>query len=144
MIPTRPSELHRRRLRLAREPAAAGGARSQVRALIRAWKIPVDPGIAVLLASDLVTHAITRGAGETVTPAGEAACFTLAFQPGLPPACDPAAAGDTWRLPAVPGLARRPPLVAHPGTHTQLVKRQRGKHYAQESARTAEVRFLLD
>src|SRR6266581_3233565 len=111
MIPTRPSELHRRRLRLA---------------------------------SDLVTHAITRGAGETVTPAGEAACFTLAFQPGLPPACDPAAAGDTWRLPAVPCLARRPPLVAHPGTHTQLVKRQRGKHYAQESARTAEVRFLLD
>jgi histidine kinase-like protein len=67
MIPTRPTELHQRRVRLTREPLAAAEARSQVRAVIRAWKIPVDPDIAVLLASDLVTNAITHGNGETVT-----------------------------------------------------------------------------
>ncbi len=34
--------------------------------MIRAWKVPVDPDIAVLLTSDLVTDAITHGDGETV------------------------------------------------------------------------------
>ena len=67
MALTRPTELHQRRLRLTREPAAAAEARSQVRAVIRAWKVPVDPDIAVLLTSDLVTNAITHGEGETVT-----------------------------------------------------------------------------
>ncbi len=67
MVPTRPTELHQRRLRLTREPTAAGEARGQVRAVIRAWKVPVDPDIAVLLTSDLVTSAITYGNGETVT-----------------------------------------------------------------------------
>jgi anti-sigma regulatory factor (Ser/Thr protein kinase) len=67
MAPTRPTELHQRRLRLTREPTAAAEARSQVRAVIRAWKVPVDPDIAVLLTSDLVTNAITHGDGETVT-----------------------------------------------------------------------------
>jgi Histidine kinase-like ATPase domain len=67
MAPTRPTELHQRRLRLSREPAAAAEARRQVRAIIRAWKVPVDSDIAVLLTSDLVTNAITRGEGETVT-----------------------------------------------------------------------------
>ena len=65
MAPTRPTELHQRRLRLPREPTAAK-ARSRVRALIRAWNVPVDPDIAILLTSDLVTNAITHGAGETV------------------------------------------------------------------------------
>ena len=67
MAPTRPTELHQRRVRLTREPAAAAEARSQVRAVIRAWKVPVDPDIAVLLTSDLVTNAIMHGDGETVT-----------------------------------------------------------------------------
>ncbi len=67
MTPTRPTELHCRRFRLAREPVAAAEARGHVRAVIRAWQVPVDPDIAVLLASDLVTDAITHGAGETVT-----------------------------------------------------------------------------
>ena len=67
MAPTRPTELYQRRVRLTREPAAAAAARSQVRAVIRAWKVPVDPDIAVLLTSDLVTNAITHGEGETVT-----------------------------------------------------------------------------
>ena len=42
-------------------------ARGHVRAVIRAWKLPVDPDIAVLLASDLVTDAIRHGNGETIT-----------------------------------------------------------------------------
>ncbi len=67
MTSTRPIELHRRRVRLIREPAAVAEARGHVRAVIRAWKLPVDPDIAVLLASDLVTDAITHGNGETIT-----------------------------------------------------------------------------
>jgi hypothetical protein len=62
-----PAELHQRRVRLTREPSSAAEARSQVREVIRAWKIPVDPDIAILLTSDLVTNAITHGEGETVT-----------------------------------------------------------------------------
>ena len=67
MALTRPTELYQRRVRLTREPSAAAEARSQVRAAIRDWKIPVDPDIAILLTSDLVTNAITHGDGETVT-----------------------------------------------------------------------------
>jgi hypothetical protein len=67
MAPTRPTELYQRRVRLTREPSAAGEARSQVRAAIRAWKIPVDPDIAIVLTSDVVTNAIAHGNGETVT-----------------------------------------------------------------------------
>jgi len=67
MTPTRPTELHRRRVRLTREPVAAAEARSHVRAVIRARKVPVDPDIAILLASDLVTNAIMHGTGATIT-----------------------------------------------------------------------------
>jgi len=67
MAPARPAELYQRRLRLTREPAAAAEARSQVRTAIRDWKIPVDPDIAILLTSDLVTDAIRHGDGETLT-----------------------------------------------------------------------------
>jgi hypothetical protein len=67
MAPTRPTELYQRRVRLTREPRAAAAARSQVRAAVREWKVPVDLDIAVLLTSDLVTNAITHGDGETVT-----------------------------------------------------------------------------
>jgi hypothetical protein len=66
MVQTRPTELQQRRFRLTREPAAAAEARGQVRAVIRACKVPVDPDIAVLLTSDLVTSAIMHGNGETV------------------------------------------------------------------------------
>jgi hypothetical protein len=67
MTPTLPTELHQRRVRLTRAPSSAAEARSQVRGAIRAWKIPVDPDIAILLTSDLVTNAITHGDGQTVT-----------------------------------------------------------------------------
>ena len=67
MAPTRPTELRERRLRLTRDPAAPARARSRVRAAIRAWNIPVDPDVAVLLTSELVTNAIRHEATETVT-----------------------------------------------------------------------------
>jgi hypothetical protein len=65
--PARLTEAHQHHVRMAREPAAAAEARSQVRAVIRAWKVPVDPDIAVLLASDMVTDAVMHGDGATVT-----------------------------------------------------------------------------
>jgi len=77
MAPTRPIEQYQRRVRLAREPAAAGAARRQVRAAICAWKVPVDPDIAVLLTSDLVTNAIMRGDGETFTLIIRCSCDRL-------------------------------------------------------------------
>jgi hypothetical protein len=64
---TRPTELHQRRILITRRPAAAAEARRQVRAIICAWEIPVDPDIAVLLTSDLVTHAIVHWDSETIT-----------------------------------------------------------------------------
>jgi hypothetical protein len=67
MAPTCPTELYQRRVRLARQPSAAAEARSQIRAALRTWKVPVDHDIAILLASDLVTSAIIYGDGETVT-----------------------------------------------------------------------------
>lgn len=66
MAPTRPIQLQARRVRLASGPAAAAEARSQVRAAICAWNIPVDPGVAVLLTSELVTNAIRYETGKTV------------------------------------------------------------------------------
>ena len=67
MTQTRPTELHQRRIMMTRRPAAAAEARGQVRAIIRAWELPVDPDIAVLLTSDLVTHAIVNWDSETIT-----------------------------------------------------------------------------
>jgi hypothetical protein len=67
MTSTRPTKLHERRVRLTRKPAAVAEARSQVRAVICAWKVPVDPDIAVLLTSDMMTHAIVHGDGKTIT-----------------------------------------------------------------------------
>jgi anti-sigma regulatory factor (Ser/Thr protein kinase) len=67
MAPTRPTELHACRVRLTAGPAAAPEARSRVRAAICAWDVPVDPNVAVLLTSELVTNAIRHEAGHTVT-----------------------------------------------------------------------------
>jgi hypothetical protein len=67
MAPPRPTEPRACRVRLTAGPAAAAEARRQVRAAIDAWHAPVDPDIAVLLTSDLVTDAIRHEAGETVT-----------------------------------------------------------------------------
>src|SRR6185437_1937760 len=67
MAPTRPTELQVCRVRLTASPAAAGEARGQVRAAIRAWDIPVEEDIAVLLTSELVTNAIGHETGESIT-----------------------------------------------------------------------------
>ena len=90
MAPTRPTELQACRIRLTAGPAAATEARGQVRAAIRAWDIPVDPDIAVLLTSELVTNAISHEAGTTITlairvfrvlcPMGENPCGELTRQ----------------------------------------------------------------
>jgi anti-sigma regulatory factor (Ser/Thr protein kinase) len=65
--PTRPAVQHRHRVPLTAGPAAAAEARGRVRAAICTWDVPVDPGVAVLLTSELVTNAIRHEAGETVT-----------------------------------------------------------------------------
>lgn len=67
--PVRPAELHQRRVRLVREPAAAGHARRHLRAALCAWQVPVDPDVAILLTSDVVTNVIRRGAGPSITVA---------------------------------------------------------------------------
>ena len=77
MAPTRPTELHVCRVLLTAQPAAAPEARSQVLAAIRAWHVPVDPGVAVLLTSELVTNAIGHEAGQTVTLAITCSCGQL-------------------------------------------------------------------
>jgi anti-sigma regulatory factor (Ser/Thr protein kinase) len=77
MAPTRQTELQARRVRLTTGPAAVARARSQVRAAICAWDLPVDPAIAVLLTSELVTNAIRYEAGETVMLAISCTCGQL-------------------------------------------------------------------
>jgi anti-sigma regulatory factor (Ser/Thr protein kinase) len=67
MAPTRPTELQVSRVRLPAGPIASPEARSQVLAVIRDWDVPVDPNVAVLLTSELVTNAIRHEAGETIT-----------------------------------------------------------------------------
>jgi len=69
MAPARTAELHQRRVRLARQPVAAGQARGHVRAALSSWQVPVDTDVAVLLTSDVVTNAILHGAGPSVTVA---------------------------------------------------------------------------
>lgn len=64
---TRPANIRGCRVRLAAEPAAAGQARSQVRAVICAWDAPVDRDLAVLLTSEVVTNAVRHEPGETIT-----------------------------------------------------------------------------
>ena len=64
--PTRQQQ-HLRRISLAVGPSAAAEARTEVRAAILAWDLPVDESVAVLLTSELVTNAIRHDAGGTVT-----------------------------------------------------------------------------
>jgi len=77
MAPTRPTVLHRHRVPLTAGPAAAAEARGQVRAAICTWDVPVDPSVAVLLTSELVTNAIRHEAGETVMLAVTCCCDQL-------------------------------------------------------------------
>jgi anti-sigma regulatory factor (Ser/Thr protein kinase) len=74
IAPTRPAVQRKRRISLSAGPAAAAAARSQVRAAIYAWDVPVDPAAAVLLTSELVTNAIRHETGETIMLAITCAC----------------------------------------------------------------------
>ncbi len=56
-----------RRISLTAGPAAAAEARSHIRATINAWQVPIDPHVAVLLASELVTNAIMHEADDNET-----------------------------------------------------------------------------
>ena len=77
MAPIRSTVQRPRCISLPAGPTAAGEARSQVEAAIYAWDVPVDPPVAVLLTSELVTNAITHEAGETVTLVITCACDQL-------------------------------------------------------------------
>lgn len=66
MALTRPTELHLHRVRLGTGPAAAAEARRQVREAVFTWEVRVDPDVAVLLVSELVTNAIRHEASGTV------------------------------------------------------------------------------
>jgi anti-sigma regulatory factor (Ser/Thr protein kinase) len=77
MAPTRPTELRGCRVRLTAGPAAAAEARRRVKAAIRTWDIPVDPDIAVLLTSELVTNAIRHEVTGIVVLAITCSCGQL-------------------------------------------------------------------
>jgi anti-sigma regulatory factor (Ser/Thr protein kinase) len=66
IAPIRPTVQRPRRIALTAGPAAPAEARRQVRAAIDAWDVPVDPDVAVLLTSELVTNATRHQPGETV------------------------------------------------------------------------------
>lgn len=110
MCATRPAEaeteLYQCRVRLAAELTAPGEARTRVREAICAWHVPVDPDIAMLLTSDLVTNAIRQEAGEKVTLAIRCSLDRLRVEvhgsscpvPGLAEAPADAAAGGGLAL----------------------------------------------
>jgi anti-sigma regulatory factor (Ser/Thr protein kinase) len=77
MAPTRPTELHLHRVRLSAGPVAAAEARRQVREAICAWEVDVDPDVAVLLTSELVSNAIRHEASATVMLAISCSCDQL-------------------------------------------------------------------
>ena len=124
MVPTRPTRSaspplpvsqHQCRIPLMADLAAAAGARAVIEDCIRAWRVPVDADVAVLLTSELVTNAVTHG-----TPT--AGTFVL-----LTIACDAAAlrvdvhdgSGDLPVLDA--GLIDEAPAEAETGRGLLLV-----------------------
>ena len=62
---TRPTAPRKLRITLTAGQAAVA-ARNEVRAAIRAWDVPVDPAIAVLLTSELVANALRHAAGKAI------------------------------------------------------------------------------
>jgi anti-sigma regulatory factor (Ser/Thr protein kinase) len=96
MAPTRPTRpagpplpvsQHQCRIPLLADLAAAAGARSVVEDAIRAWRVPVDADVAILLTSELVTNAVTHGtpaAGTFVllTIACDTACLRVDVHDG--------------------------------------------------------------
>src|SRR5260221_6072010 len=74
MAPTRPNRptapplpvaRHAFRIPLLADYTAAASARAVVEDVIRAWRVPVDADVAVLLPSELMTNAVTHRTQET-------------------------------------------------------------------------------
>jgi len=63
---THPAGLRVRHVPLPTGLAAVAQARAQVRAIVIAWKLPVDPYVAALLTSELVTNAVRHEASPAV------------------------------------------------------------------------------
>ena len=99
MAPTRPNRPTRSaspplpvgqpqcRIPLMADLTAASAARSVVEDAIRAWRVPVDVDVALLLTSELVTNAVTHGAPTAgtfvlLTIAREAACLRVDVHDG--------------------------------------------------------------
>ena len=57
-------------VRLAQRLSAVAAARTEVEAAICAWCVPVDPDVAILLTSELVTNAVTHAARNPNGKAG--------------------------------------------------------------------------
>jgi len=62
---TRPTGPRKLRITLTADHAVEA-ARHEVRAAIRAWDVPVDPAVAVLLTSELVANALRQEAGRAI------------------------------------------------------------------------------
>jgi anti-sigma regulatory factor (Ser/Thr protein kinase) len=76
MAPTRPTRSaspplpvgqHQCRIPLRANLSAAAAARTAIEDAIRAWHVPVDADVAVLLASELVANAVKHGAPVSAT-----------------------------------------------------------------------------
>jgi hypothetical protein len=67
IAPPRPAGLPGFPVRLTPGPAAVAEARGHVRAAVDLWQAPVDPDVAVLLTSALVTNAIRHQPDGPVT-----------------------------------------------------------------------------
>ena len=62
---TRPAAPRKLRITLTAGQAVAA-ARTEVRTAIRAWNVPVEPSVAVLLTSELVANSLRHGAGNAI------------------------------------------------------------------------------
>jgi hypothetical protein len=87
--------------------AAAALAAGHVRAAIAEWRVPVDPGMAGVLASDLIINAVTNGASETLMLSirSSATQFRVEIH-------DASVHGDSWETAASDADAERGLLLA--------------------------------
>ena len=102
-----PAELRHRRVRLSTGSAAAALAAGHVRAAIADWRVPVDQGVAGVLASDLIINAVINGAGETLMLAIR--CSATQFRVEIH---DASVRGDSWETAASDADADRGLLLA--------------------------------
>jgi hypothetical protein len=102
-----PAELRHRRVRLTTGSAAAAHAAGHVIAAIVEWRVPVDSGVAGILASDLIINAVTNGAGDTLMLAIR--CTDVQFRVEVH---DASVQGDSWETRGSDADAERGLLLA--------------------------------